>query len=342
MIIAIVASILGFGLLIFFHELGHFIMAKKIGVKVEKFSLGYGPELLGFTKGETRYLISAFPLGGYVKVAGENSQPGRGERWELNSRSPGERMLVYFFGPLFNFILASLLFTVVFIIGVPTFDFQSTVIGRVTDGYPAQEAGLMAGDEIKTINGEKVRSWIEVQERVRRESSRPITIRVLRQGKEIEFQILPKWDEEIKTKIIGISPQEVIKKFSIFESIKEGFVQTGVLTCAILKGLFLIVFGKAKLDVAGPIGIFQMLGMQAQQGMSSLLYFIGFISVNLAILNLFPIPILDGGVILLLVIEAIRHKPIPERGRQILEQIGLVLLIGLMIFATFKDMLRIR
>jgi len=344
MITTVIVSIIAIGLLIFFHELGHFIMAKKIGVRVEKFSLGFGPELIGFTKGETRYLISLIPFGGYVKMAGENSSEREGGMpWEFNMRSVGERMLVIFFGPLFNFILAFLLFVIVFKIGVVSFNIDTTIIGKISEGYPAQTAGLLPDDKIISINNEKVSSWVEVQGNIRKGIEHPLNIKVLRGTKEMEFKILPEWDKGEMRKIIGISPQESIKKFSIPGAIYEGFLHAISLTYAILKGLVLIIFGKVKADIAGPIGIIQMLGTQARSGITSLLYFVGFLSINLTIINLFiPIPITDGGLILLLGIEKLEGKPVSDKNRQLLEQIGLVLLITLMVFATFKDIMRIR
>ena len=343
MIITIVVSIISLGLLIFFHEFGHFIIAKKIGIRVEKFSLGFGPELAGFTKGETRYLISLIPFGGYVKMAGESPEATRqGMPWEFNMRSVGERMLVVFFGPLFNFVLAFLLFVIVFIAGVASFDIDTTTIGKISEGYPAQTAGLLPGDKITSINGEEVSNWVEVQGNIQKGIEHPLNIKVLRETREMEFKILPKWDRDEMRKILGISPKETMKKFSILKAIYEGFLQTILLAYAILKGLFLIIFGRIKPDIAGPIGIVQMLGAQARYGFTSLLYFVGFLSVNLAIINLFPIPIADGGLIFLLGIEKLRGKPVSAKNRQLLEQIGLVLIITLMVFATFKDIVRIR
>lgn len=345
MLTTIVVSVISLGLLIFFHELGHFIMAKKVGIRVEKFSMGFGPELMGFTKGETRYLISAVPFGGYVKMAGENStEREKGDSREFNMRSVWERMLVVFFGPFFNFILAFLLFVIVFIAGVTSFDIDTTTIGKISDGYPARIAGLLPGDKIISINGETVSNWVEVQGNIRKGIglNRPLNIKILRETREKEFNVLPKWDKEEGRKILGVSPRETVKKFSIPQAIYEGFLQTVMLAYAILKGLFLIIFGKVKADIAGPIGIVQMLGAQARYGITSLLYFVGFLSVNLAIINLFPIPIVDGGVILLLLIEKFRGRPVSDKNRQLLEQVGLALLITLMVFATFKDIMRIR
>lgn len=342
MITTIVVSIVALGLLIFFHEFGHFIIAKKIGIRVEKFSLGFGPQIAGFTKGETKYLVSLIPFGGYVKMAGENYSSKQGLPWEFSMRSIGERVLVVFFGPLFNFILAFLLFTIVFKIGVVSFNIDSTIIGKVSEGYPAQTSGLLTGDKIVSINGEKVSNWMDVQRNIRKGINDTINIKILRGAREVEFKILPRWDTEEKRKIIGISPQESIKKFSMPGAIYEGFIQTVLLTYAIFKGLFLAIFGRIKLDLAGPIGIVQMLGAQARYGIASLLYFIGFLSVNLAIINLFPIPVFDGGVILILGIEKLMGKPVSEKNRRMLEQIGLAFLITLMIFATFRDIMRIR
>jgi len=343
MIITIVASIVGFGLLIFFHELGHFFAAKKLGVKVEKFSLGYGPDIVGFTRGGTRYCISAFPLGGFVKVAGETDAADvSASREFLSSRSPWQRMFLYFMGPVFNFLLAFLLFSAVFMVGVSVYDFQSTVIGKVSDGYPAQTAGLKPGDLIRTINGVNVKDWMEVQSNIRKNMDKSIDIQIIRDKEPMAFSIATRWDSDMQSKIIGISPREELKKFSFFGSIWEGLKQTGLLSYAVIKGLVLVVFGKAKMDVAGPIGIFQMLGTQAHQGVNNFLDFIGFISINLAILNLLPVPIFDGGVILLLLVEAIRRKPVSDKSRRALEYVGIALIATLVVYATFKDIIRIR
>lgn len=343
MITTIIVSVISLGLLVFFHELGHFLTAKKVGIRVEKFSFGLGPEIIGFTRGGTRYLISAIPFGGYVKMAGENSSKREsGNPWEFNMRSVRERMLVVFFGPFFNFVLAFVLFVIVFKMGVVSFNIDTTIIGKISEGYPAQDAGLLPGDKITSINQEIVSNWMEVQGGIRKGIKHPLDIKILRGTHEMEFKILPKWDKEERREILGISPQETMKKFSILEAIYEGFLQTVSLTYAIIKGLFMIIVGKIKPDVAGPIGIVQMLGAQARHGITSLLYFVGFLSVNLAIINLFPVPVFDGGIILLLLIEKLRGKPVSDKNRELLEQIGWMFLITLMVFATFKDIMRIR
>lgn len=343
MLVTIIASIVAFGLLIFFHELGHFLMAKKVGIRVEKFSLGFGPELIGFTKGDTRYCLSAIPFGGFVKMSGENDIT-KTLPWDFNAKSVWERILVVFFGPFFNFILAFLLFTIVFMAGVASVDVNSTVIGKVSEGYPAQAAGLRTGDQILEINDTKMNGWQDVQGTIQKNIDNGIKIKILREGKQQEFNVVSKMDSKDKRKIIGIGPKETMKKMNFFEAAWEGLTHTFILSWVILKGLFLVIFGKVKADIAGPVGIVQMLGSQASYGITSLLYFIGFLSVNLGIINLFPlpIPILDGGVILFLIIEKITGKPLSEKNRQLLEQVGIALLLALMVYATFKDIIRIR
>jgi len=343
MLITIIASIVAFGLLIFFHELGHFLMAKKVGIKVEKFSLGFGPELIGFTKGDTRYSFSAIPFGGFVKMSGENDIT-KTLPWDYNAKSVWERILVVFFGPFFNFILAFLLFAIVFMIGVASVDVNSTVIGKISKGFPAEIVGLKPGDQIIKINNVEVKDWQDVQGTIQKNIDNGMKIEILRDGKQQGFDISPKLDAKENRKIIGISPKETIKKMNFFEAVWEGFAHTFILSWAILKGLFLVIFGKVKADIAGPVGIVQMLGSQASYGITSLLYFIGFLSVNLGIINLFPlpIPILDGGVIFFLVIEKITGKPLSEKNRQFLEQVGIALLISLMVYATFKDIIRLK
>lgn len=338
--ITIIASIIGLGLLIFVHELGHFLAAKKIGVMVEKFSFGFGPEIIGFTKGETRYCISALPFGGYVKLAGERGADQKPMPWELTARSAWEKIIEYLSGPIFNFILAFVLFAVVLMMGVPTFDMESSVIGKVTEGYPAQISGLTQGDQVISVNGEKINSWIEVQGNIRKGIEQPIEIKVLRNNKEMTFKIISKWDKQEMRKVVGIGPKETIKKFSFFESISEGFMNTVMITYSIVKGLVLMITGKVKADIGGPVLIVQMMGMQAQQGLSSFLYFIGFLSVNFFIINLVPLPIFDGGMIVLICIEAIRGRSLSRKTEEIIGTIGIMLLVFLMVFVTYKDIIR--
>ena len=211
--LSLISFIVVLSILVIVHEFGHFIVAKRMGVRVEKFSIGFGPEIFGVAKGGTRYAVSIIPLGGFVKLAGETSVEGvKGEKWEYVSRTVGERMRIIFAGPLLNYILAFLIFSFVFMVGNPTL---TAKIGKIMPGYPAEASGLRAGDRIMDINGEKVYYWEDVTKIVHASSVKEIKLLINRNGEAVYLLITPK-SQGIKTifgskkniSIIGIAPSE--------------------------------------------------------------------------------------------------------------------------------------
>ncbi len=333
-------------ILVIVHEFGHFIVAKKTGVRVEKFSVGFGPEIIGITKGETRYIVSLIPLGGYVKLSGETEAEGlKGEKWEYLSRSVGERARIIFAGPLLNYIMAFFIFSFVFVLGSPTL---TSTIGKIMPDYPAASVGLKEGDRILEINGESISFWEDVTRIVHTNKEPQIELIVERDGREISFTIRPK-EQELKTVfgskkrvgLIGIAPSEeiVYVRYDPAKSLYMGAKKLIVLTSITYRVLWANLTGAAsfKDSVTGPVGIFYITGQAARLGLVYLLQLMGVISASLAIFNLLPIPVLDGGHILFLAIEKVRRKPVSLKLQENITQAGFILLLLLMAFVFYND-----
>ena len=331
------------------HEFGHFIVAKKTGVRVEKFSIGFGPEIFGFTKGGTRYQVSLIPLGGYVKLAGETEAEGiKGEKWEYMSRSVGERARIIFAGPLLNYMLAFFIFSFVFIAGSPTL---TATIGGVVPDYPAEAAGIREGDKILEINGESISYWDDVTRIVHTNREPRIELVIERDGRSMDLTVQPK-SEDLKTifgskkrvGLIGIRPAETIVyvKYGFIESFYMGAKKLFTLTYITYRALWAIVTGAVafKDSVTGPVGIFYMTGQAAKLGIVYFLQLMGVISASLAIFNLLPVPVLDGGHLSFLAIEKVRKKPLSYKLQENIAQVGLVLLLCLMAFVFYSDFMR--
>jgi len=347
--LSLVSFIVVLSILVIVHEFGHFIVAKKMGVRVEKFSIGFGPEIAGITKGETRYSISIVPLGGYVKLAGETSLEGaKGERWEYLSRTVGEKMRIIFAGPLLNYILAFLIFSFVFMAGSPTL---TSKIGKIMPGYPAESAGLKIGDKILNINGKDVVYWEDVTNIVHTNKNTEMKLLLERDGRQITLLVTPK-PQDIKTifgskkniSIMGITPSDeiVYVKYGFLKSIYMGAEKLWMLTYITCRALWASVTGAipVKESMTGPIGIFYITGQAAKLGIIYLLQLMGVLSASLAIFNLLPVPVLDGGHILFLAIEKIRRKPVSIKTQENVTQVGMSLLIVLMLFVFYNDFMR--
>jgi regulator of sigma E protease len=351
----LLAFIIVLGVLIFFHELGHFIVAKLSGVGVLKFSLGFGPALFKKRIGETEYQVAAFPLGGFVKMLGEDPNDKDAISHIDPARAFGRKPLsvraaIVAAGPVFNFILAVLIYTVVAWTGIPTY---LPVVGQVQKGSPADNAGLLAGDRIVTIAKNPVETWDDVSLKLQDiGAGRSIEVEVARDGKVFLLHVTPVmsegknlFGETIKHPMIGITRGEKIemKRKGPIEGISYGFNQTYKIV-----ELTFIAFGKTisgsidiKKSLGGPIFIAQISGETFRAGLLPFFSLIAFISINLAIINLFPIPILDGGHLLLFLIEGITGKAVEGRPREIAQQIGLFILIMLMLFAFYNDIIRL-
>lgn len=343
------AILFTFSILILFHEFGHFLACKKIGVRVEKFSLGLGPRLLGFKKGETEYCLSAIPFGGYVKMAGEDPHEElKGERWEFLSRSVGIRSFIIITGPLANFILAFLLFSLIFTIGLPALP---TEVGEVLKDTPAERAGLKAGDRIIAIDGVEVKHGGEMQRIVFDSPGKELKFTIQRNSKKFTLTIVPEFkkvenvfNQEEEVGMIGITfPEKLIKiRYPIGEAIQKGLLRTIALTKFVCQTFAMLICGKVSpRNLAGPVFIAQAAGQAAKTGLTTLLSFIGLISVNLFVINLLPIPLLDGGHIIFLALEGIRKKPLSIRAQEIAQQIGLAIILFIAIFVIYNDVARI-
>jgi len=339
------------GILILVHEFGHFIAAKKTRVRVEKFSLGFGPQLLKRKKNNTEYYISAIPLGGYVKLLGDNLEEYKGGADEYFSKPPGKRFWIIFSGPLLNYVMGFLFFWLVFFVGYPTL---TTKVGGVLDGFGAQDAGIKVGDKITAVDGQKVNAWEEIQNIIKdRKTAARVSLSILRDNKEQEIgvwirekKLSDQLGQELKVGLLGITPDynEIIKvRHGLFESFSLGIKKTRELTVLTYKGLWRMITGKLSIreSVTGPLGIFYITSVAASIGLTAVLHLIAVLSVSLAIFNLLPLPVLDGGYILLLAIEKIRGKYLSLKAERIITKVGVTLLLSLAILVTYNDLLRV-
>ncbi len=354
----IIPFVVVLGVMIFFHELGHFLTAKYFGVKVLKFALGFGPVLLGKTIGETEYSIRYFPLGGFVKMLGEDIEndedtPAEPDPDELhryfNHKHPLKRMVIVAAGPFFNLVLALFIFCCSFIVSGLTITLPE--IGQITENSPAETAGFLKGDLITDIDGQKISRWSEIKDLVKDKAGIPLDFIVQRNDSEVRLTVTPEetvveneFGESIKSSLIGIvaSGRPGSIKLGPLKAIQKGFSET----TKWIKLTFLVVWkllqGIISINtLGGPILIGQMTGQIAQESVSYLVPFTAIISVNLGIINLFPIPILDGGLILFLLLELIMGKPLSIKARETAMKIGLALLILLMLTVTYNDIGRL-
>lgn len=431
--------IIALGVLVFVHELGHFLMAKKQGIGVEKFSLGFGPKIFGFTRGETTYLISALPFGGYVKLMGEDPDATEGSEVppeKSYSRRPiRQRAAVVFAGPAMNLLLSLVLMPVIFMIGrmEPAYlDQKPVVIGvrhgsvgeriglkkgdeilkigdtspatwkevlnevilsgnkdvdltfrrgdqivtkrviiaespethagtlgiepnffignepvidEVSPESPAREAGMQPGDEIIRIDGEPIETWTDMSEKVGASAGKKLEVLIRRGQETLTLSLVPRYDEGAKRWLLGVKKETgkrgdafVFKRYGFGEALVHGFrenLKLSKLTMTVLGRLVTLQLSYKTLG--GPIRIAQASAMAARSGLPDFLYFIAFLSLQLGILNLLPVPVLDGGHLVFFGIEAVRRKPISARVRQAAEQTGFFLLISLMLIVTLND-----
>ena len=348
----IFAFIIVLGVLIFFHEFGHFLIARLFGVGVEKFSLGFGPRLIGKKIGITDYRLSAIPLGGYVKMIGEepDAKIDPGEiSLSFTHKHVAKRMLIVAAGPVFNILLAVIIFFGIFFFS-GTFVLKPSV-GEVKEGSPAFAAGLQKGDLIIAINGATIASWDEMAEIINASRGQPIQISIRREDSTLDLSIAPEpvitkniFGEDIQRYIIGItaSGDSSSKDMNLFQALGESLLQTYRVTELMVVIIAKLIKGDISTDtLGGPIMIAQMAGDSAKAGIGSLISFIAVISINLAIINLMPIPVLDGGHLLFFFIEAIKKRPVSMKVREVAQQIGLFILILLMILVFYNDISRI-
>ncbi len=337
----VIATIFVFGLLILFHELGHFITAKSVGMRVDEFAIGFGPKLISKKIGETTYSIRIIPLGGFNKIAGMDPDEQQDER-SFSAKPIWARMLVIVAGSVMNFILPILLLFIVFVSAGIDKPSNQPIIGNVFPDKPAAVAGLLPGDRITTVNGAPVESWRQFVTIIQTSANTNLTISFSRAGEANKTATLtPEYDEKGKRGVIGVIPQIDKYQPGILESISLAIKQTVTVAQAMVVGIGEMITGKAAADVAGPIGVAQMAGEVAQLGIIPLLQFAAFLSINLGLINLLPVPVLDGGHVVTLAVEGIRGKPLSNSQMQFIQMIGLALLMLLFVVATFKDISRL-
>ena len=433
------AFLVGLAALIFVHELGHFLAARRYGVIVEKFSIGFGKKIFGTTSGGTEFIVAAIPLGGYVKMKGEELDEETSEEGSFSAAPPQHRLLIAFAGPFFNILFALAIYIFIYMMGVETL---SPVVGTVKENSPALEAGLQTGDQIISINNKPIRFWDELQKTVYHSPGEELNFQVERlPGKIISLKITP-ITEEIKNLfgeieqvgLIGITPlantityikgesaaeraglqlddriiavgntsifgwsdlrpaavdkpgkplifkierhgtkmlvpltptpkkvkdrggdeleigeigigmggRMVLEQYDLFGSIVRAMKETWRMTSLIATSVQKMIFGSIPADqIGGPILIFQIYGEQAEQGFNEFIRLTALLSINLGLINLLPIPILDGGHILFFLIELVKGRPVSEKNRERAQQAGLLMLISLMVFAFYNDILRV-
>ncbi len=422
----VLAFLVLIGLLIWFHELGHFLMAKLFDVKVEVFSIGFGPVLFNKKVGETEYRLSALPLGGFVKLYGEEEQIE--DRRAFSSKPNWQKVLIAFGGPLFNFILAVLLFSFLSLVGrdVPKYLSERPIVGHVVEnsiahklgikegdlimeinskrvqdwkeveravfenllakewkvkvlrngketnlfvreslsrsaGFgaepwlpavvgsvvkdsPAFQVGLQAGDRILKVNHKDINGWYELVKHIRESKDKPVLLTIQRENSTEEKTVVPKIDQRTGTPILGIAPyiEKVETKEPPLKALAEGFERTYMLSLLSLKALWSLITGGLSIKtLGGPIAIAQLAGESAQQGLLPFVGMMAFISVQLAIFNLIPLPVLDGGLILLFLMESIRRKPFSPKFKEAWVKAGYAIIIVLAGFVILNDILRI-
>ncbi len=346
--INIIAFVIVLGVLIFFHELGHFLVARLFGVGVEKFSLGFGPRIFGKTIGDTDYRISIFPLGGYVKMVGE--EPG-GEidpadiPRSFTHKKIYQKMLIVAAGPLFNFVLAAIIFFILLLAtGIFEYDTRA-VFGGVSEDGAAAAQGLREGDRVVSIDGAPVDTWDEMSTVITGSGGQPLQFVIDRNGDMMDFEVTPAlttttntFGEEVERYVIGVEIGGDIRSVGIGEAAIECVRQTYYWAEITVVSLWKLIEGSmSRENLGGPIRIAQVAGQQFEAGANSFIFFIAILSVNLAIINFIPVPVLDGGHLLFFAIEAVIRRPLNTRMREVAQQIGIFILVFLMIYVFYND-----
>jgi len=426
----IVVFLLVLGFLVFIHELGHFLLAKRAGVRVEAFAFGFGPRLVGWKRGDTDYRICPIPLGGYVKMLGEDPAEEGADQKDSYARKPvWARVKIVVAGPLMNLALPFLLMPVVYMIGIqePAYLDQPAVVGWVDEGSPAQQAGfqlgdtilrirneevpdwetakilfasnpekllsvvvrrggeertleirpsadghrggftglehvippvvgalspdmpaeragIQPGDRILSIDGAPIREWAQLSSVIRGRPGEPLAMEIGRGTETLSLTVTPVLDEETEGGLVGIAPEEAValKRYGPWDAVKNGFEHIGKSFLLTFYVLGKLITGDLSIKtLGGPILIAKMTGDAARVGLSNLLSFIAFLSLQLGILNLLPIPVLDGGHVVFLTLEAIRRKPVNLKVREVAQQVGFFVLLGFILVISYNDIMRV-
>jgi len=350
MILNIIYGFIGLSLLILVHELGHFLVARWANVKVLSFSLGFGKKLLSHKKGDTEYAISAIPLGGYVKMLGEvpgEEIPEEDMSRSYSSKSPLTKILIVFAGPFFNLLFALVLFYFVFLSG---YSVLSTKVGSLEKNYPAYNAGIMEGDTIVSIDEKNISEWSDLMDAMAQTGVHPIKVKIKRNGNYLDVTLTPKeieskniFGDTIRRKVIGVAAANEFftKKETVTGAAVKAVNQTYNLTKVTILGIVKLIEGSiSPKQVGGPLLILEIAGKQAKEGKKNLIYFIAIISINLGVINLLPIPILDGGHILFHTIELVTRRRLSLKFIEISQKVGMGILVAIMALAFFNDITR--
>jgi regulator of sigma E protease len=334
--LSIIITVIILGLLIVSHELGHFLAAKAVGIKVHEFAIGMGPKIFVHKGKETLFTLRILPIGGYNRMAGmepDDEDHPRG----FNKKSVGKRSFVIFAGSFMNFVLALLIFIIVFTgLGIPT---NQNIIGGLVPGGAAQLAGLREGDQIVAINNEKTETWNDLTTIIHNSPGKELEFKIKRNGELLTVRVTPVLDPEYKVGLVGI--ERMWAKQGLLESIVLGIQQAVELGYLLVVSLVQMIIGRIPAEVAGPVGMVQMIGEAAEYGMASILNFAAILSLNLGLINLFPVPALDGSRLIFLGLEWLRGKPIQREKENFIHFVGFFLLIGLMVLITYQDILRL-
>ncbi|MDF1563150.1 MAG: RIP metalloprotease RseP [Deltaproteobacteria bacterium] len=342
----VVLTILAFAGLIVFHELGHFLLARATGMRVETFAVGFGPTLLSRTYGETKYALCAVPLGGYVKISGMDptEEDAKDDPRSYLNKTPLQRILVILAGPVFNYILAAVIFAIVLLAGPMEPDFSKAVIGDVLAGDPAATAGVLKGDRIVGVDEVEISDWASFQAAVYARAEVPSKLRIDREGEQLTLDVTPKKTlvDGQEVGLIGVVPKGKRGQGKpLGDALLGGVLLTWDWNVRIVSGLYKIIRGKEEANFQGPVGIVDTTAKAAAEGMIPLLILVAIISVHLGLFNLLPIPALDGGRLVFLGWEVVSRRPVNARVELAVHAVGFLLLIGLMIVVTIGDIGRL-
>lgn len=327
--LSIIVAILVFNGIVFVHEGGHFIAARLGGIKVVEFALGMGPKLVGKRIGETMYSLRAFPIGGFCLMLGEDEE--KNDPGAFNNSPILSRISSVAAGPLVNLLVAVLIYSLVL---TPV---AAPIIGQVTAGMPADKAGIVAGDKIIDINDVKISNWQEMKPEIAKYEGEKITLTLENKGVQRDVQVTPVKNPGTEDIVIGVTQKIKLGGFSLSEGIKT----TGTISKMMLSFLGELVRGKANTEeVSGPISIIVYMNEAAKTGFLNVLYLTAIISLNLAILNLLPVPALDGGRLLFLFVELVRRKKLPPEKEGMVHFVGLMALMALSIFLMYRDIIK--
>jgi regulator of sigma E protease len=333
------AAVFVFGILIFFHELGHFAVAKAVGIKVYEFSLGFGPKLFGVSRSGTIYNLRLLPLGGFVRMAGmdpeeKDIEPGKG----FGDKTVAQRMAVIAAGPLMNFLLAVLLLALIFMfLGYPV---PNTTIAEIIPGDPADKAGLKPGDVIYSIEGEKIDSWNDITSAINNRPGERITMVVMRDGNKLTVDVVPKVGEGGRG-MIGFYPGRDLKQLNPVAALAGGAESTFRVTVLILDFIGRMIEGQAPADLGGPVRVIWEIDQAAQKGIFYLLQLAAFLSINLGLFNLLPIPALDGSRIMFLGFEGLRGRPVDPAKENFIHLVGFGFLLLMIVVITYNDIIQL-